>query len=639
MSGFYGSSYDKTVQRTDDSKSLKLKTAYWTTKQAMITKFGRKQDQNIVASDADLDSKLELLKSVQTTCRDLAIWLARYQETVCYLSQAENEMGRFLKQHSLEDKTRAGKIMSAVGKALSHSAQQRLLLRSPLDRLQQEVKTFRQRAISDTVSTLKRMETSRTEYRGALLWMKNVSEELDPDTYKQLEKFRCVQSQVRKSKSTFDRLKIDSMQKIDLLSASRCNMLSHVLAAYQNSLLKFLEKTSRTMVAVAERFKGYQYYEFSVLKHLRPDSRKLAGRGDGSDDEDSTSSMDEESDSVLGNTGNEDADGYAHTPPNGSSIHTKNGYSLLSTVDESESFRWSRTRTSEVRSCALDSLNDANSEPATEYKESVPTEEELDRQLDELFRTDDTDELRTDEFAQFQSYQTTLSSSAQPLELLAGADGGVPAEHRDFLTDLFATNSTSQPVDDSKNWFGQLMTSSTDPNSRPNSFTSEWNSVFGQLDNNNNNKDNENNNTASQSDLISSEIATAVTECDPWSEFERNSSSVLPSQLLDQRQQQQEQQSNLTALSDLSTKPVADFGDPQESTSLYPINKTMTPQTPDTVHPVTTGSASSKLGVNRNPNGSQQPRNLDAWISLFSDLDPLGNPDSLSKKEGQISDA
>ncbi|THD21759.1 putative secretory vesicle-associated protein ica69 [Fasciola hepatica] len=546
----------------------------------MITKFGRKQDQNIVASDADLDSKLELLKSVQTTCRDLAIWLARYQETVCYLSQAENEMGRFLKQHSLEDKTRAGKIMSAVGKALSHSAQQRLLLRSPLDRLQQEVKTFRQRAISDTVSTLKRMETSRTEYRGALLWMKNVSEELDPDTYKQLEKFRCVQSQVRKSKSNFDRLKIDSMQKIDLLSASRCNMLSHVLAAYQNSLLKFLEKTSRTMVAVAERFKGYQYYEFSVLKHLRPDSRKLAGGGDGSDDEDSTS-----------------------------------------------------------RSCALDSLNDANSEPATEYKESVPTEEELDRQLDELFRTDDTDELRTDEFAQFQSYQTTLSSSTQPLELLAGADGGVPAEHRDFLTDLFATNSTSQPVDDSKNWFGQLMTSSTDQNSRPNSFTSEWNSVFGQLDNNNNNKDNENNNTASQSDLISSEISTAVTECDPWSEFERSSSSVLPSQLLDQRQQQQEQQSNLTALSDLSTKPVADFGDPQESTSLYPNNKTMTPQTPDSVHPITTGSASSKSGVNRNPNGSQQPRNLDAWISLFSDLDPLGNPDSLSKKEGQISDA
>lgn len=61
-------------------------------------------------------------------------------------------------------------------------------------RLYQEVETFRYRAISDTLMTINRMEAARTEYRGALLWMKNVSEELDPDTYKQLEKFRKVGS-------------------------------------------------------------------------------------------------------------------------------------------------------------------------------------------------------------------------------------------------------------------------------------------------------------------------------------------------------------------------------------------------------------------------------------------------------------
>ena len=37
------------------------------------------------------------------------------------------------------------------------------------------------------------MEKARNEYRGALMWMKNVSTELDPDTFKQLEKFRKVQ--------------------------------------------------------------------------------------------------------------------------------------------------------------------------------------------------------------------------------------------------------------------------------------------------------------------------------------------------------------------------------------------------------------------------------------------------------------
>ncbi|KAA0190154.1 Islet cell autoantigen 1 [Fasciolopsis buskii] len=432
--------------------------------------------------------------------------------------------------------------------------------------------------------------------------------------------------QVRKSKSTFDRLKIDSMQKIDLLSASRCNMLSHVLAAYQNSLLNFLEKTSRTMVAVAERFKGYQYYEFSVLKHLRPDSRKLAGRGEDSGDEDSTSSLDEESDSILAKIQNEDADGVgcAHSPPSGSSVYAKQGYCPLSTVGEPESPYWSRTQTSDVRPDPPDSEKDGDDQPIIELQESAQTEEELDRKLDELFRADDTDESKIDEFAQFQSYQSKLSSADQPSsELLAGADGGVPAEHRDFLTDLFATNNTSQPVNDSKNWLGQLLTSSADQKSQASNFASEWNSVFNQLGN-------DNNNTALQSNLTPS----ASDSNDPWTEFERNNSSVLPSKLLDQRHQQMQQPSDPTALPNLPVGPMDNcLGDPHGNTSLHQSGKPLILQAPGTTSSMTASSISSR------PEEQRQPTSLGAWISLFSDLDPLGNPDSLSKKEGQISDA
>ena len=46
-----------------------------------------------------------------------------------------------------------------------------------------------------------RMEKERNEYRGALAWMKDVSTELDPDTYRQLEKFRKVQGHVKTSKA------------------------------------------------------------------------------------------------------------------------------------------------------------------------------------------------------------------------------------------------------------------------------------------------------------------------------------------------------------------------------------------------------------------------------------------------------
>ena len=108
------------------------------------------------------------------------------------LSYEENALGRFLKEYGKADKTKAGKMMVAVGKTMGYSGQQRLAIRVPLVRLYQEVETFRQRAIQDTLLTLKSMEKCRTEYRGALMWMQNVSKELDPDTYKQLEKFRKV---------------------------------------------------------------------------------------------------------------------------------------------------------------------------------------------------------------------------------------------------------------------------------------------------------------------------------------------------------------------------------------------------------------------------------------------------------------
>ncbi|XP_072180820.1 islet cell autoantigen 1-like [Diadema setosum] len=277
--GYSSSAYDKYVQeQTGPKKSVKnrMQQQYWVTKQTMIKKLGRKEDEFVVAGDAELDAKLEVFKSIQSTCMEMLRILEKYQDNLCGLSQEEGAMGRFLKQSSSVDKTRAGKMMAAVGKAQTSSSEQRLALRPPLARLYQEIETFRYRAISDTLMTINRMEGSRLEYRAALLWMKDISKELDPDTYKQLEKFRKVQAQVRSTKARFEQLKNDVCQKVDLLGASRCNLFSHTLASYQNTLLHFWEKTSRTMAAVQEGFRGYQHYEFNMLKELSETSKQLA---------------------------------------------------------------------------------------------------------------------------------------------------------------------------------------------------------------------------------------------------------------------------------------------------------------------------------------------------------------------------
>ncbi|NXS98224.1 ICA69 protein, partial [Jacana jacana] len=275
--------YDQYAQSQEKSVVNKMQQKYWKTKQALIKVTGKKEDEHVVASDADLDAKLELFHSIQRTCMELLKAIELYQKRICFLSQEENELGKFLRSQGSQDKTRAGKMMQATGKALCFSSQQRLALRAPLSRLYQEVETFRYRAISDTWLTVNRMEQYRTEYRGALLWMKDVSQELDPDLYKQMEKFRKVQAQVRHAKLNFDKLKTDVCQKVDLLGASRCNLLSHVLTTYQTTLLHFWEKTSHTMAAIHESFRGYQPYEFTMLKSLQDPVNKLTEKAERED--------------------------------------------------------------------------------------------------------------------------------------------------------------------------------------------------------------------------------------------------------------------------------------------------------------------------------------------------------------------
>ncbi|CAL8096874.1 unnamed protein product [Orchesella dallaii] len=260
----------------DRSTVNKLQHQYWVTKQTVYRKLGKKDDECIVASDAELDAKLELFKSIRQTSSAMNKLLDRYQERICYLAHEQNAMGRFMKEFGKSDKSAAGKMMIQMGKSLIYCSQQEIGLRPPLLRLYQEVETFRNRAVEDTWETVHHMEKNRTEYRAALNWMKNVSQELDPDMNKQMDKFRNVQTHVKGSKAQFDKLKLACLQKIDLLAAARCNMFSHALIQYQNAMQKITAKNAKIFNTLAVTCQGYQHYEFSVVKELAEPATKLA---------------------------------------------------------------------------------------------------------------------------------------------------------------------------------------------------------------------------------------------------------------------------------------------------------------------------------------------------------------------------
>lgn len=248
---------------------MKTMQQYWVTKKSVSRKLGGKEDECIVSSDAELDAKLELFRSISESCVQLQKVIDMYQERLCLLAQEENTLGRYLKECGKNEKnSSAGQILSVAGKALAYTGHQRLTIRPPLVRLHHEVETFRGRAVSDTRITVLEMEKARTEYRAALSWMKSTSAQLDPDTGHGLEKFRKAQSYVRSTKMRFDRLMLACLQKVDLLAAARCNMFSHALVGYQNSVSAFSGKAYDTLTIAASKLQNIEPYDFTIVPEL-----------------------------------------------------------------------------------------------------------------------------------------------------------------------------------------------------------------------------------------------------------------------------------------------------------------------------------------------------------------------------------
>ena len=55
---FYGSVHDESGQPT--TLETKIKRRYWETKQSLIQKLGKDQDEHIIADDADIDLRLQV---------------------------------------------------------------------------------------------------------------------------------------------------------------------------------------------------------------------------------------------------------------------------------------------------------------------------------------------------------------------------------------------------------------------------------------------------------------------------------------------------------------------------------------------------------------------------------------------------
>ncbi|CAF3600484.1 unnamed protein product [Adineta steineri] len=216
-------------------------------------------------------------------------------------------------------------------------------------------------------------------------------------------------------------------------------MYSHVLATYQKTLLAFWAKTSKTMSAVAESFKGYQYYEFTVIKDLAEPSRLLAEMNSSSFTEKNIEKNEEEDEKIA-------------------KQDTEDDQTLIDITDSSIQEQKITTDSTEPVNALLDISDD-----------------QLDNQLLELEKLTIIDKATTTAA----NTSTTSNPSENGDNLVDLFDSSI--EHDKLFADLLSPLS-SETTNNNNNNNNNLNSDLLDINEN-NSFESNWAAAFGNISN------------------------------------------------------------------------------------------------------------------------------------------------------------
>jgi len=84
--------------------------------------------------------------------------------------------------------------------------------------------------------------------------------------------FSQAQTQVKQTKEHFDKLKDDVTEKISMLNASRCSLLSRSLPHYQEATLKFWENASQELNTVLDDFSSTHLHQYRIKSDTDEDN-------------------------------------------------------------------------------------------------------------------------------------------------------------------------------------------------------------------------------------------------------------------------------------------------------------------------------------------------------------------------------
>ncbi|KAI0982905.1 hypothetical protein GJ496_001799, partial [Pomphorhynchus laevis] len=211
-------------------------------------------------------NKLDMFNSMNQLSVELYRVCMKYAHCLEIMALVESDLSQIFRQHSMECDPSGAEFLSNTSKLFAVFSTNRASIKEPINALMNEVRTFKTKAIADTFVTIKKMQEARSKYNGILLWMKKSTSSLDPENIHAIEKYRKVQSDVKKSFQNYEQLKRDVCEKVNMLFASRCSMFSNTLAVYLKTLKDFYSETHSMCDSVLNSGPGT--FRFSIIKDL-----------------------------------------------------------------------------------------------------------------------------------------------------------------------------------------------------------------------------------------------------------------------------------------------------------------------------------------------------------------------------------
>lgn len=245
---------------------LKVQKSIFTGKQQLIDTLSPNQRESFLAFDDTTSGKIELLKLMQSLSVTLHRVCVRYAHCLDLMAFAEAELSQIFQEYATECQSDAASFLLDVGSMFAMFSKHRNAMKSAVTLLRDEVQTFSTKAISDTRATVRRMNAAQSKYKGMLAWMEKSTTAVDPESFGDLNKFRKIQSDVRSTLRSYEQLKSDVRDKVNMLCGSRCSMFSNALSSYFKALLEFCEYTNLGCQKVLNN--GPIMYRFSAITNL-----------------------------------------------------------------------------------------------------------------------------------------------------------------------------------------------------------------------------------------------------------------------------------------------------------------------------------------------------------------------------------